>query len=148
MTSKRKNEDISSDVSKLKELVTLAFDNYKQSKKQDSLHNLQQVTLEIISLKQDNRDFQNNAEQLKTTVTQEKIKLDQLNLQLQNLLYEKNHLKKEILECRDFKRSQQEPQLVSEQEFFQLAPPELTKPENEHQKMINRLTFELQQRKK
>jgi THO complex subunit 5 len=131
MATKRKNEAISSDVSKLRELVTSAFENYKQGNKEDSLQNLQQVTLEIISLKQDNRDFQTNAEQLKTTVTQEKIKLDQLNLQLQNLLYEKNHLKKEIVECRDFKRSQQEPQLVSEEEFFQLAPSDLTTPDNE-----------------
>jgi hypothetical protein len=39
----------------------------------------------------------------KTETQNSKQKLDQLNLQLQNLLYEKNNLKKEILRCRDFK---------------------------------------------
>jgi hypothetical protein len=38
--------------------------------------------------------------------------------------------------------------LVSEDVFMQIAPEELTRSVDPHQRMLNRLTFELQERKK
>lgn len=38
--------------------------------------------------------------------------------------------------------------LISESEFLQRAPKELTESQDEHQRMLNRLTFELEERKR
>jgi len=85
--------------------------------------------------------------------TQEaKQKVDSLHLQLQNLLYEVMHLKKEITKCLEFKSKHEEIELVSEEEFYRDAPKEIAKPDvtkdDSHQLMLARLDWELEQRKR
>uniref|UniRef100_A0A3B5MGE4 THO complex 5 n=1 Tax=Xiphophorus couchianus TaxID=32473 RepID=A0A3B5MGE4_9TELE len=81
-----------------------------------------------------------------------KQKVDVLHLQLQNLLYEVMHLQKEISKCLEFKSKHEEIDLVSEEEFFQDAPPEISRPSltknDPHQLTLARLDWELEQRKR
>ncbi|KAG8218459.1 Fms-interacting protein-domain-containing protein [Butyriboletus roseoflavus] len=93
--------------------------------------------------------------------------MDQTHLGLQNLLYEKRHLEREIDKCRQFAyalpfslsaptltpRSSiyQDVPLHSLPEFQELAPPEARTPDvldNPHQLMLNRLSFELVERQR
>ncbi|XP_075754025.1 THO complex subunit 5 isoform X1 [Pelodiscus sinensis] len=81
-----------------------------------------------------------------------KQKVDAYHLQLQNLLYEVMHLQKEITKCLEFKSKHEEIELVSVDEFYKEAPPEISKPNitlNEpHQQTLARLDWELEQRKR
>ncbi|XP_078523315.1 THO complex subunit 5 isoform X1 [Lissotriton helveticus] len=81
-----------------------------------------------------------------------KQKVDAHHLQLQNLLYEVMHLQKEITKCLEFKSQHEEVELVSIEEFYREAPPEISKPQitlNEpHQQTLARLDWELEQRKR
>ncbi|KAI9574874.1 Fms-interacting protein-domain-containing protein [Boletus coccyginus] len=77
--------------------------------------------------------------------------MDQTHLGLQNLLYEKRHLEREIDKCRQFASIYQDVPLHSLPEFQELAPPEARTPdvfENPHQLMLNRLSFELVERQR
>uniref|UniRef100_A0A8D2KWT9 THO complex 5 n=1 Tax=Varanus komodoensis TaxID=61221 RepID=A0A8D2KWT9_VARKO len=81
-----------------------------------------------------------------------KQKVDAYHLQLQNLLYEVMHLQKEITKCLEFKSKHEEIELVTVEEFYKEAPPEISKPEitrsDPHQQTLSRLDWELEQRKR
>ncbi|ELK31503.1 THO complex subunit 5 like protein [Myotis davidii] len=81
-----------------------------------------------------------------------KQKVDAYHLQLQNLLYEVMHLQKEITKCLEFKSKHEEIDLVSVEEFYQEAPPDISKAEittgDPHQQTLARLDWELEQRKR
>jgi THO complex subunit 5 len=77
--------------------------------------------------------------------------MDQSHLDLQNLLYEKRHLEREIGKCRQFASIYQDIPLYSIEEFKVLAPAEARTEDalaNEHQLMLNRLNFELTERQR
>lgn len=61
-----------------------------------------QTAVLFIRLKQVNREAQLSAETLKQNAQQSRNQVDKLNLQLQNLAYEKAHIKKQITHCKDF----------------------------------------------
>lgn len=81
-----------------------------------------------------------------------KQRVDVLHLQLQNLLYEVLHLQKEISKCLEFKSKHEEIDLVTEEEFYQEAPQEISRPHltknDTHQLTLARLDWELEQRKR
>ncbi|KFP03764.1 THO complex subunit 5 [Calypte anna] len=81
-----------------------------------------------------------------------KQKVDAYHLQLQNLLYEVMHLQKEITKCLEFKSKHEEIELVSLEEFYREAPPEISRPSitlsEPHQQTLARLDWELEQRKR
>ncbi|XP_075889319.1 THO complex subunit 5 homolog [Nelusetta ayraudi] len=81
-----------------------------------------------------------------------KQRVDVLHLQLQNLLYEVLHLQKEISKCLEFKSKHEEIDLVPEDEFYQEAPQDISKPQltknDTHQLTLARLDWELEQRKR
>ena len=52
---------------------------------------------------------------------EEKNKIDEYHLELQNLLYEISHLKKEINKCLEFRSLHEEINLVSIEEFYAKA---------------------------
>ncbi|RDB22608.1 THO complex subunit 5 [Hypsizygus marmoreus] len=77
--------------------------------------------------------------------------MDQSHLGLQNLLYEKRHLEREIEKCRQFASIYQDVPLYSLEEFTRLAPEEARTEDvlsDEHQLMLNRLSFELAERQR
>ncbi|KAF8655261.1 hypothetical protein AX16_003162 [Volvariella volvacea WC 439] len=77
--------------------------------------------------------------------------MDQSHLGLQNLLYEKRHLEREIEKCRQFASIYQDIPLHPLDQFIRLAPEEARTEEvmnDEHQLMLNRLSFELAERQR
>ncbi|KAI0036836.1 Fms-interacting protein-domain-containing protein [Vararia minispora EC-137] len=77
--------------------------------------------------------------------------MDQTHLGLQNLLYEKRHLEREIDKCRQFASVYQDIPMHPVEDFLNLAPEEARTEDvlaNEHQLMLNRLGFELAERQR
>lgn len=109
-------------------------------------------TLLFTILKKLNRLAHMRCKKARERTQESKQKVDSLHLQLQNLLYEVMHLKKEITKCLEFKSKDEEIELVSEAEFFRDAPNEISKPDvtkgDSHKLMLARLDWELEQRKK
>lgn len=81
----------------------------------------------------------------------EKLSVDSNKLQLQNLLYEADHLRKEVQRCYEFKSQDEDIELVSLEEFYEKAPEDIARPdvtkEDEHARRLARLEWELQQRR-
>lgn len=81
----------------------------------------------------------------------EKVRVDNNKLQLHNLAYEAEHLKKEVKRCHEFKSQDEEIELVSVEEFYDKAPANISRPEktkkDEHALRLARLEWELEQRK-
>ncbi|KAJ7420854.1 THO complex subunit 5 like protein [Willisornis vidua] len=106
----------------------------------ETCQELQRLMAEIQELK--SRGIKENAKQ----------KVDAYHLQLQNLLYEVMHLQKEITKCLEFKSKHEEIELVSLEEFYREAPPEISRPAitlaEPHQQTLARLDWELEQRKR
>uniref|UniRef100_A0A8C6XEP0 THO complex subunit 5 n=1 Tax=Naja naja TaxID=35670 RepID=A0A8C6XEP0_NAJNA len=67
-------------------------------------------------------------------------------------LYEVMHLQKEITKCLEFKSKHEEIELVSVEEFYKEAPPEISKSDftlsDPHEQTLSRLDWELEQRKR
>lgn len=81
----------------------------------------------------------------------EKLSVDSNKLQLQNLLYEADHLRREVQHCLQFKSQDEEIDLISVDEFYAQAPEAISRPKktesDEHARRLARLEWELQQRK-
>lgn len=81
----------------------------------------------------------------------EKFQVEKNKLQLQNLLYEADHLRKEVQHCLQFKSHDEEIDLVPIDEFYREAPVTISRRDktdgDEHARRLARLEWELQQRK-
>ncbi|KAI8390876.1 Fms-interacting protein-domain-containing protein [Radiomyces spectabilis] len=83
----------------------------------------------------------------KQQTAEAKAAMDEAQLGLQNVLYEKRHILEEIVKCRDFRSVYQDIELVSLDDFRARAPAEyLDQQDNPHALMINRLKFEQDER--
>uniref|UniRef100_A0A672NBQ0 THO complex subunit 5 homolog n=1 Tax=Sinocyclocheilus grahami TaxID=75366 RepID=A0A672NBQ0_SINGR len=111
-----------------------------------------QCSVHFITLKKLNRMAHMRLKKGRDQTHEAKQRVDVLHLQLQNLLYEVMHLQKEISKCLEFKSQHEEIELVSEEEFFQEAPAEISRPhvtrDDHHQLTLARLDWELEQRKR
>lgn len=105
----------------------------------------------FIDLRRENREILQEEDKIKLETEAAKAPIDQITLQLHNLLYEKNHYVKAIKTCKDFRSKYPDIDLVPEETFFQSAPQELQSDpalrDDSHKLMIQRLKFELYQRK-
>ncbi|KIY49226.1 hypothetical protein FISHEDRAFT_72570 [Fistulina hepatica ATCC 64428] len=110
-----------------------------------------QASALVTQLKSLNR-LANSATRLrKEESAQARAEMDAAHLGLQNLLYEKRHLEREIEKCRQFITVYQDVPLYDMEEFVRLAPEEArteTVLQDEHQLMLNRLSFELAERQR
>lgn len=61
------------------------------------------------------------------TLHKEKQRVDSTHLLLQNLLYEADHLNKEVVKCLQFKSKDEEIELVKLDDFFKDAPAEISR---------------------
>lgn len=111
-----------------------------------------QSCIHFMNLKKLNRLAHMRLKKGRDQTHEAKQKVDVLHLQLQNLLYEVMHLQKEISKCLEFKSKHEEIDLVSEEEFYQEAPQEISRPHltknDSHQLTLARLDWELEQRKR
>uniref|UniRef100_A0A2M4BFD1 Putative tho complex subunit 5 n=1 Tax=Anopheles marajoara TaxID=58244 RepID=A0A2M4BFD1_9DIPT len=108
-------------------------------------------SLALVLLKKLNRLDKVRIRDGRVALHKEKLRVDSNRLQLQNLLYEEEHLKREIQQCYLFKSQDEEIDLIPENEFYQNAPEAVSRPTktryDDHTKRIARLEWELQQRK-
>ncbi|KAG1768196.1 Fms-interacting protein-domain-containing protein [Suillus occidentalis] len=105
----------------------------------------------VARLKALNRNANAATRACKQATTEARHDMDQTHLGLQNLLYEKRHLEREIDKCLQFASIYQDVPLYSLPEFKTLAPPEARSDDvlqNVHQLMLNRLSFELVERQR
>ncbi|XP_011308735.1 THO complex subunit 5 homolog [Fopius arisanus] len=109
------------------------------------------TSLAFIELKKLNRMEKFRTKFARDSLTSAKMGVDSRHLQLQNLLYEVMHLKKEVIKCLQFKSKDESIQLVSEEEFYKEAPSTISRTEitkaDPHQLRLARLEWELTQRK-
>lgn len=118
----------------------------------DEIRELQiQISLEFIELKKLNRMEKFRTKYARDLLSNAKSGVDSRHLQLQNLLYEVMHSKKEVIKCLQFKSKDELIELVSEDEFYNEAPESISRPSitknNDHQLRLARLEWELTQRK-
>ena len=111
------------------------------------------ASLLFLELKALNRDVLEGVEGVREQTASAKKELDEKRLQLQNVLYEKTHIQKEIKTCQDFrsKYSDEEIGLCSVAEFKKKAAynsAEVKDETDEHTLMLKRLSHELAERKK
>ncbi|KAG8863737.1 hypothetical protein FRB96_007574 [Tulasnella sp. 330] len=102
-------------------------------------------------LKAVNRSSNATTSSRREITAEARTKINETNLGLQNLMYERRYLEKEIEKCRSFAFIYQDVPLHSLEEFQALAPDNLQGPEiaaDEHQLMLNRLAFELSERER
>ena len=110
-----------------------------------------QGSLLFVTLKKLNRLEKLRIKRSRDATNQSKQGVDSFNLQLQNLLYEVLHLKKEVTKCVHFKSADESLTLIPEEQFFKEAPEEISKPEvtksDPHAMKLARLQWELAKRK-
>lgn len=110
-----------------------------------------QMSLNFVSLRQANRSILIQEDHVKQETEHAKAPVDFTTLQLQNLMYEKNHYVKAIKACKDFKSKYPDIELVPEEEFFRDAPEDIKNSviskDSAQNLMMKRLNFELLQRK-
>lgn len=82
----------------------------------------------VVTLKKLNRLEKIRTKAGRDTLHKEKQKLDSMHLLLQNLLYEANHLDKEVTKCLQFKSKDEEIDLVSVENFYKCAPEDVSRP--------------------
>uniref|UniRef100_A0A182P603 Uncharacterized protein n=1 Tax=Anopheles epiroticus TaxID=199890 RepID=A0A182P603_9DIPT len=108
-------------------------------------------SLAFVLLKKLNRLDKVRIREGRDALHKEKLRVDSNRLQLQNLLYEAEHLKREVQRCYMFKSQDEEIELVPVEEFYEKAPESVSRPDktktDEHARRIARLEWELQQRK-
>ncbi|XP_032517733.2 THO complex subunit 5 homolog [Danaus plexippus] len=110
-----------------------------------------EASLHLVALKKLNRLEKVRTRAGREALHKEKQRVDSTHLLLQNLLYEADHLNKEVTKCLQFKSKDEEIELIPLEEFYKEAPSEISRPEvtkaDEHQLQLARLEWELRQRR-
>ncbi|XP_063707815.1 THO complex subunit 5 homolog, partial [Culicoides brevitarsis] len=143
-----KFKQIISEVSELKKQQTPENDEEIKAKIEEKRI---EGSLLFILLKKLNRLDKLRVRAGRDALNAEKVRVDNIKLQLHNLAYEAEHLKKEVKRCHDFKSQDEEIELVEIDEFYEKAPASISRPEktkkDEHALRLARLEWELEQRK-
>lgn len=143
-------KDCLADLNKIiQEVKTLKSSKTEDAKKKISEKRVQGSMI-VVKLKKLNRLDKLRLHGLRETLQKEKLQADSNRLKLQNLIYEADHLKKEIHKCFSFKSEDEDIELVALEEFIEKAPDTVRSKEvleNDHSLRKARLGFELLQRK-
>lgn len=103
----------------------------------------------LLELKSVNRRVWELVSVLKSRSQAANAAIDDADLKLQNLQYQKNHFQREIRQCRSFTSDERHIDLLPIHEFIAAAPPSLagvTQEGDPHQFHLNRLELEQMQR--
>ncbi|KIP10614.1 hypothetical protein PHLGIDRAFT_18275 [Phlebiopsis gigantea 11061_1 CR5-6] len=128
-------------VDSLKDLVSSAYLNHDASSVQIRAGAL------FARLKALNRAANAAARTHKQATAETRHDMDQTHLELQNLLYERRHLQREIVKCKQYASIYQEVPIYTLEEFVERAPEEM-RTDDEHTLMANRINFELIERQR
>lgn len=136
----------------MEEIAAKMLSMKKEARSKSDLKELiTNMSLLFIALRQVNRTILLEEDRVKAETESAKAPVDFTTLQLQNLMYEKNHYMKAIKACKDFKSKYPDIDLVPEEDFFATAPEDIKGKalanDSAHDLMLKRLTFELFQRK-
>lgn len=130
------------EMNKMKESDDSRLDDYKS-----------EVVKLFIMLKKINRHDKIRIKHRRDQVAEAKQKVDFFHLQLQNLMYQVFHIRREITKCHQLKSRHEDIDLVDVDQFMEEAAPEITEtiqedPDDEHKLTLARLDWELRERKK
>lgn len=115
---------------------------------QTSRHEYEQLQQTFDKLKDLHTRSYSSTRDSKYATTEAKEKMNEKQVDLQDVIYEKRHILEEIVQCREFRSVYQDVELIPLDEFLSQAGPEyLENSDNPHQLMINRLKYELVVRK-
>ncbi|XP_038209805.1 THO complex subunit 5 homolog [Zerene cesonia] len=132
------------------DIAELKAKNTDEAKEKISAKRIE-ASLHLVALKKLNRLEKVRTRAGRDALHKEKQRVDSTQLLLQNLLYEADHLNKEVTKCLQFKSKDEEIELVPVEDFYKNAPTEITRPEitkkDEHQLQLARLEWELRQRR-
>ncbi|CAH8829934.1 unnamed protein product [Trichobilharzia szidati] len=118
---------------------------WQRKKSQEKICSSQFASL-MMSLKELNRRTQFRIRKARELTLENKNKVDQLHLGLQNLLYEVAHLENEIQTCLEFRSRHEDIKLIPVDEFYEKTGRKVGSL-SEHQETLERLYWELEQRK-
>jgi len=123
---------------------------HKENEKADIKDCYKQGLMLLTTIKKLNRVSHLRVNKVRNKTFDDKNKIDEHHLELQNLFYEISHIKKEVNKCLEFRSLDEDINLVSVDEFYKNAPPEISRPEvtktDEHQQKLARLEWELKER--
>ena len=135
----------------LKEAVkqALQLTGEEEEDKHDLSRTLKEGLNALLVLRSAHRVYCDKTENLKEVTASAKSTLDETNLQLQNLGYERRHYSSEIFACEDFpsKYTQDQLELLPEEIFLQTAPSAFTASQDDHERMRQRILWEAHERK-
>ncbi|KAF9985937.1 hypothetical protein BGZ75_002389 [Mortierella antarctica] len=112
------------------------------------LEGVRKGRLLLTLLKVANRNALQHERNLRNDLTDQKLSVGKVDLGYQNIKYQRKYLLNEIARCHDMETFYQDVPLVPLEQFHQSAPEELRNATDERQLMINRLQFELEERKR
>ncbi|KAF9966564.1 hypothetical protein BGZ70_001925 [Mortierella alpina] len=112
------------------------------------LEGVRKGRLLLTLLKVANRNALQHERNLRNDLTDQKLGVGKVDLGYQNIKYQRKYLLNEIARCHDMETFYQDVPLVPLEQFLQSAPEELRNATDERQLMINRLQFELEERKR
>ncbi|KAJ3338228.1 THO complex subunit 5 [Gonapodya sp. JEL0774] len=107
---------------------------------------LSSAAAHLINLRRFHRSAQNHTRELRREANERKSEVDSSVLELRNVEYEKDHLKREIAVCEETETVYGTVELHSLEEFMNRAPPHLTDELDPHKLFLNRLEFEKMER--
>ncbi|KAL3319744.1 THO complex subunit 5 [Cichlidogyrus casuarinus] len=99
----------------------------------------------ITSLKKQNRLVQFILKKARDSTSNKRIQVDQTHLNLQNIVYEMQHLQDEIDTCLSYKSKHEELSILSESDYDSMVGSDDS--HSPHKKTLSRLFWELDQRK-
>ncbi|VDP44116.1 unnamed protein product [Soboliphyme baturini] len=95
----------------------------------DFVRNLrEEIVLDLLKLRKCNRISQFRNKIAKDKINQERQKVDEQYLKLQNLLYEVSHIENEVVHCLEFKSKKDDIDLIPTEQFYEEAPVSVSKP--------------------
>ena len=103
-----------------------------------------EASLLFVTLKKLNRIDKLRLKKARDTTHDAKQRVDTFHLQLENLLYEVFHLKKEVDKCLEFKSKDEDIELVPVEEFYHEAPTSISKMVWKHEIIVILLFINLQ----
>ncbi|CAF0775143.1 unnamed protein product [Adineta steineri] len=135
--------------------IFLQVHRYQQEpdKHKDELSQLHARGMHLCNkLRSLNRNGRMRIQKARELTAEHRNRLDDQTLEQQNLLYELSHINREIARCEEFKSKDQQLELVSVEDFYANAPPELTDSNvtgnDPHRLHLFQLDWELMQREK
>lgn len=112
----------------MQEILQLKLETQSEETKNKIAEKRVEGSLLFVTLRQLNRLDKLRLKRTRDVTHDVKQKVDSFHLQLENLLYEVFHLRKEVDKCLEFRSKDEDVDLVDVEEFYQEAPPAISKP--------------------